>query len=149
MHRSLLLFAGLLALAACNRPQAPAEPESAKQPTPVTADTALVFSDPAAPLAVQAGSTFTLLLESNASTGYSWALADSLAPGLLRQVSHQYEQGDNGAPSGPPVVGAPGHERWTFQALGAGTTAIRLAYTRPWEREAAAADTARFEVTIR
>ena len=128
---------------------APAAPESAKQPTPVMADTALVFSDQGAPIAVQAGSTFSLLLESNASTGYSWALADSLSPGLLRQVSHQYEQGDNGAASGPPVVGAPGHERWTFEAVGAGTTAIRMAYARPWEREAAPADTARFEVTIR
>lgn len=149
MHRSLLLIPTLLSLAACNRPPSPAAPLPDTSPTSVPADTARVFRDPSSPIAVQVGSTFTLLLESNASTGYSWTLADSLAPGLLRQAGHVYEQPESGTTSEPPVVGAPGHERWTFQALGAGTTTIRLAYARPWERDAPPADTARFTVTIR
>lgn len=91
------------------------------------------------------GEEFTVTLRANATTGYSWALADSLDPALLAHVRNDYVP--DPAPQG--MVGSGGHERWTFRALAAGETSIFLRYARAWEHRSAAAATAAFRVVIR
>jgi inhibitor of cysteine peptidase len=76
---------------------------------------------------VTVGSEFTISLESNASTGYSWELTSTL-PTWLELVSSEYIPGQ--AP--PGWVGVPGVEKWTFRASGAGTTTLTFEYRQPW-----------------
>lgn len=65
---------------------------------------------------------------SNASTGYSWSDSAQISDHtVLWQTSHTT------IPSSSSMLGAPGTEKWTFQALHEGTTTISLQYGRPWE----------------
>jgi inhibitor of cysteine peptidase len=80
-------------------------------------------------LTVAAGSTFTVTLCSNATTGYQWSESAQISdPSVAQQLSHVTL-----APQNTNVVGAPGSEVWTFKALKKGTTTIHMDYSRPWE----------------
>lgn len=74
---------------------------------------------------------FTLKLESNPTTGYTWFLQEYDAS-LIQPVSHHYEQGDK------KLIGSPGYELWTFKVKPAGfivphRTSLRFLYARGWE----------------
>lgn len=77
-----------------------------------------------------AGKSFTISLEENPSTGYSWSYKAD--PGLTfiseKSVSLKEE---------PMMVGAPDQKTWTFQAKKAGTYKIQFDYARPWEKDTA------------
>jgi len=72
------------------------------------------------------GALIEIALRANPSTGYSWAVAEH-DPQILRVI----EEGAF-APE-TALVGAPVQQVMRFQAVGAGQTALRLAYQRPWE----------------
>ena len=93
---------------------------------------------------LEKGDILNVILGSNPSTGYSWTeTAVVSSAGILKQDSHTYvEPGKTSV----PVVGAAGHERWTFTALEAGTTRVNLKYSRPWEKDTAPEWT--FELTV-
>ena len=74
-----------------------------------------------------AGERLTVTLESNATTGYSWALATAPDAAVLRLVGSEYVPPEDG------LVGEGGVEVWTFEGVEAGTTALELAYARPFE----------------
>ena len=86
------------------------------------------------------GEQVVLTLESNASTGYSWRLADEPDQDVLAFVSSEYV-----APQDGDLVGAAGAEVWTWNAVGEGSTVLRLEYVRPFEPDEVAET---FEVTI-
>jgi predicted secreted protein len=71
------------------------------------------------------GGILAIVLDSNPSTGASWKLIGTTGPVLsppgLGQVS----------PKPPGLVGVPGVAVFTFQAMRAGRTTVRLAYTAP------------------
>ena len=74
---------------------------------------------------------FTLQLNSNPTTGYSWFVV-SYPRNLLKVVKHQY------VPSTSKLIGAGGTEIWVFQALPAALAAptvikVIMMYARPWE----------------
>lgn len=76
-------------------------------------------------------SQFTIKLDSNRTTGYSWTLK-SYDKKFISQVSHKYI-----APN-TKLIGAPGYETWVFQASpnflkGSKITEVTLEYARPWE----------------
>jgi len=74
---------------------------------------------------VAVGETYTIVLESNPTTGYSWhAVYDEAG---LELVEQEYEPGESG------LIGAGGTERLIFKALAKGVYEIRLLYQRPWE----------------
>jgi len=80
-------------------------------------------------LEVAVGDTIKVTLCSNASTGFQWSETAQIgAPALIQQVEHEFV-----APEGEGLVGAPGNEVWTFEALEKGTTTIAMEYSRPWE----------------
>jgi inhibitor of cysteine peptidase len=88
------------------------------------------FRDPAVPIVVEKGQEFTIVLESNPTTGYQWQLFEPLDEDVVSLVKTEFEEGDT------ERVGAPGEERWTFKAEGLGETDISFVYVRPWESEA-------------
>jgi len=78
---------------------------------------------------------FTITLESNRTTGFSWYLA-SVDANLIEATGHVYEV--------PSVArfGAPGREVWAFRARPEAFAVPRLThvafrYMRPWEPDSA------------
>jgi predicted secreted protein len=100
----------------------------------------VVFSDPARPVSVRVGQTFTLKLRSNPTTGYMWKVAEPFSEGIIRFIGREYQAKKTDR------VGAGGMEIWTFRAVGMGETLIGLKYVRPWEKDTAPAETVTFKV---
>lgn len=76
-------------------------------------------------------SQFTIKLDSNRTTGYSWSLK-SYDKKFISLVSHEY------IPPNTKLIGAPGYETWVFQATpnffhASKMTQISLNYARSWE----------------
>jgi inhibitor of cysteine peptidase len=75
---------------------------------------------------------FTIKLQSNPTTGYSWFLR-TYDNNLIQPVSHRFQ-----SPAQKKLIGAPGYEFWTFRMKKAAfvvpqQTALRFTYTRPWD----------------
>ena len=80
---------------------------------------------------VKAGETFTIVLDSNPTTGFQWTAQANVGDAkMLEQTAHQYIAPNAGE---APVAGMAGIEEWTFRAVNTGTTRITLSYDRPWE----------------
>jgi inhibitor of cysteine peptidase len=93
---------------------------------------------------VAAGSTLTVSLCSNATTGFSWSqTAQIAAPTILQQTGHEYQ-----APT-TELAGAPGNEIWIFKALKRGQTALSMEYGQPWQGGAKAVCTFDLTVTVK
>ena len=82
-------------------------------------------------------------LDSNPTTGYSWALVSISDENVLQKVSDEYIPAPT--PTGEPIVGSGGEEIWTFAPLAAGTSTIEMEYIRPWEPDAPAGT---FNITV-
>jgi inhibitor of cysteine peptidase len=76
---------------------------------------------------VTSGQVMNIKLESNVTTGYKWTLVDEPQPAIVRLLSSRYDAPVAGG------VGAGGNEVWQFQAVGRGTTSLKLAYARSFE----------------
>ena len=94
-------------------------------------------------VSVAAGGSVTVTLESNATTGFSWALTENSDESVLQEAGHEYVAPET---RGTPVPGKGGEEVWTFNALKEGTSTISMEYKQPWDEEAEPADT--FELTV-
>jgi inhibitor of cysteine peptidase len=78
---------------------------------------------------VPAGSSFTVALWSNQTTGFKWSGSAVIGDQtIVQQTDHKYV-----APEAKEVVGAAGNEVWTFKAVKAGTTMVSMEYSQPWE----------------
>ena len=86
------------------------------------------------------GSSFTVTLDSNATTGYSWELKEISNPAVLEKTDNKYV-----APTSS-LIGAGGQEVWNFKALAPGTTTLSMEYSQPWEGGQKGANS--FDVTI-
>ncbi len=89
------------------------------------------------------GTSFTIILAANHTTGYSWRLAKPVDSNILRQLSETYSE-DNSA-----RIGSGGRELWTFEPLSKGKTALEFEYARPFEKDAAPVNTAKYTVEIK
>jgi predicted secreted protein len=89
------------------------------------------------------GKTFSIALDANPSTGYSWSQSIK-DPTVVAFVSNSYvtESRD------PQVVGGGGTDTFTFKTLAKGSTVITLKYARSWETGAPAAQTRTVTVTV-
>ena len=82
---------------------------------------------------VKTGYVFTVALDSNATTGFSWTEQAKIADGnILKQTAHEYIA-PRANDDTKPVAGMSGIEEWTFTAGQAGTTTANFSYDRPWE----------------
>ena len=73
------------------------------------------------------GETYTLILESNPTTGCMWLLAENSDEAVLELTDHEF------IPPATTVPGAGGEEVWTFKALQKGKSVITLDYGQHWE----------------
>jgi inhibitor of cysteine peptidase len=89
---------------------------------------------------VNAGQQFTITLDGNPSTGYTWEPKD-LDASMFQQVGDAQFISDNTG-----LVGAGGTLTLTFKALKTGSTDLTLVYHRPWEKDVAPVDT--YTVTV-
>jgi len=93
-----------------------------------------IFTSNKKPLLIsQKQPTFTITLQSNPTTGFSWQLK-SYSKNLINFIGHQYYP-----PKNKKLLGAPGYETWTFEAKKADYAVnqvghIRLDYARPWTK---------------
>jgi len=85
------------------------------------------YSDPSVPIVVEEGQEFSILLESNPTTGYQWQLTQPPDEAVLSLVKTEFEEPEEN------LLGAGGRERWTFKAEGRGRTTLYFVYVRPWE----------------
>jgi predicted secreted protein len=73
------------------------------------------------------GKTFNVTLGSNPTTGYQWQVAGIGDTNLVKFMQSTY------VPPQSNLLGAPGKQILTFEALKQGRTIISLGYVRPWE----------------
>ena len=97
----------------------------------------------AAPLALEVGQCCTVMLESNAGTGYAWQLAEpSAGTGRLRVELFGTQPCESGCCGFPVPVTC------NITALKPGRELVRLVYVRPWEKDKAPAAEKCFLVTV-
>ncbi|CAG1006320.1 hypothetical protein ANAEL_03410 [Anaerolineales bacterium] len=90
------------------------------------ASSTLQVTNPQQPIEVDAGNEFSLILESNPTTGYHWDIVGNLDSGTIEFVKSEYT-----STSAPNLVGGGGLDTWTFKAISAGETHITLGYYPP------------------
>lgn len=109
------------------------------------------YDNPDETIEVEAGLEFAIVLESNPTTGYSWQLAEPLDEDVVELVSSEFAKtsSESGTSEGEgEMVGVPGEEVWTFEAIAEGEAEIVLEYLRPWETDVAPESTETFKVTV-
>ena len=86
------------------------------------------YLNPGEPIKVKAGQIFAVRMESNPTTGYGWQLSKKLDNNIVL-VTNAYMPPDS------KLIGAGGHEVWTFKAIGEGQAEISMQYVRPWLKD--------------
>lgn len=97
------------------------------------------------PVTLPRGAAFTITLDSNPTTGYSWKLGGALNSKILKSEGGKYI---SPAQTDPPMVGKGGQEVWTFKAVGPGKQTVTLMYVRPWEKNVPPVRTQKIVVTV-
>ncbi len=100
---------------------------------PAPASYAFTEADNGKTVTLNTGVRVQVVLESNPTTGYAWAVTKS-DNAILKSESNTF---DNSA-CAEGVVGCGGKEIWNFTTADFGKTVLEMAYYRPWEN----ADTA-------
>jgi predicted secreted protein len=96
-------------------------------PSPLNQSTSPI--SPNATLSVKTNEQFYITLSSNPSTGYSWQVSSVSNPDMVRFVDSQYIRPES------ELIGAPGKQVLTFNALQEGSATIQLEYVQPWETD--------------
>jgi len=91
------------------------------------------------------GQVLVVTLESNPSTGYSWAVVENQNSILAQQGDSEFIQPEQ---SDPPMVGAGGWEVFRFKAISPGQETLELVYRRAWETDAEPANTFSIDVVV-
>jgi len=100
-------------------------------------------------LSVDRGDSVVVTLCSNATTGFQWGESAQIADdAVLRQTGHEFVAPEEKAGK-EPAPGTAGQEKWTFEAVGKGTTEVSMEYSRPWDDGEKGAWTFRMTVTVK
>ncbi|MDH3299426.1 MAG: protease inhibitor I42 family protein [Acidimicrobiia bacterium] len=102
----------------------------------------LTVTDRGATFDVAVGERFSIVLESNPSTGYAWAVEEPVPDQVLRLVDDLYHADESG------LVGGGGLQELVFEGVGDGSIDLGLWYVRPFDDPPEPADQARFEVVV-
>jgi inhibitor of cysteine peptidase len=131
MGPRLILAVAVLALAACGDDD---DSGSAEQTFTEANSGEEVQVDPA--------DRFEVQLESNPTTGYSWVLDEESTGGVISLEDDEFVEPDS------DLVGAPGTQVFTFEAVESGTTTLRLEYVRPFEDDPVAEQTMELVIEV-
>lgn len=101
-------------------------------------------TDPEAALEADAGKEFTLVIESNPTTGYHWEIVGGLDGAVVELVGREYQ-----STSEPGLVGGGGLDIWTFKAVDAGETTITLGHYPPSNDPVDPEETQTFTVVVK
>ncbi len=136
MRALFMVFAAFIALCtfACaqNEKAVSAAPETIRE-----------FGDPSQAIKVAVGEKFYIVLDSNATTGYSWQIAKKAVGPVVKFTGRDYETPRT------KLAGAGGRERLAFMAESAGTEKLTFHYKRPWEKNVDPARTVTFTVVAK
>ena len=100
----------------------------------------LDVSDSLSEVSLDVGDQLEVELEANPTTGYSWELGP--LPDGLELVSSDFEE------PGGSLVGAPGTQRFVFDAMGPGNGILRFEYVRLFEDPVVAEQVVEYVLTI-
>lgn len=100
-------------------------------------------TDPDTPLKVKVGKEFTIIIQSNPSTGYTWRLAEPLDETLVQFVEKDYRADK------PVRPGSGGRDIWKFEAVSVGETEITFNLFPPSASDATSHQTVTFTVVVR
>ena len=104
------------------------------------------FVDPGRPIEVTVGQDFRIVLDANPTTGFLWKLSAPVDESVVKPLGDEYV---DIPPTSVPLTGAGGKHVWKFRAVGRGQTAIRLTYSRPWEKDVPALKDVTYHVNVR
>jgi len=124
-------------LVGCAPAPAPVTPPASQ---PVAPSGALEFTNPSQRITVPVGVSFTINVNANPTTGYTWEVGFDQS--LLKLVKRY-------TPSGTGMIGAGGVESFEFEGMKAGETEIYLNYKRSFEPNNPALETKNFKVTVK
>ena len=82
--------------------------------------------DSAREIVLATNHTFEIVLPSNPTTGYDWALNID-HPEVVRNISHQFVTDSSGR------VGVGGNTTWTLRTVNTGNALLIFSYNRTWE----------------
>lgn len=138
-HSIVITIAALLALA---MPIA-AQESNSTAPKSASRVVTVIDQDNGKDIDLPQGGILLVKLDSNPSTGYSWAVAGNSAPLKLEKTTvRKGNQSDH-------MAGAPGTQELRFSGISAGVALLTLEYRRPWEHDVAAARTFSVKVKVR
>ena len=100
-------------------------------------------ADEVDPAPLQKGETFEITLDANATTGFSWEVAE-IDEDIVQLVGSEYVPDSNAE----RLVGKGGKTVFRFQAVGSGGTTIKLVYRRSWEADVEPLETHIVQVTV-
>ena len=100
-------------------------------------------ADGADPAALQQGETFEIILEANATTGFSWDIAE-IDEDIVQFLESEYVADSNAE----QLPGKGGKTIFRFQAVGSGETTLKLVYQRPWEKDVEPLETHVVQVSV-
>lgn len=109
----------------------------------VTDTTGKVSSDPAAPITTKPGGEFSIVLDSNPTTGYGWIVEGNVDGGIVKMKGRDFRR------SRTRLAGAGGADVFRFRAVGKGETVVFFRYARPWEKGAEPLRKAAFLIVVR
>ncbi|MBM3902780.1 MAG: protease inhibitor I42 family protein [Verrucomicrobia bacterium] len=92
------------------------------------------------------GDRLRVELPSNPSTGYSWQTMELNSWVLARTKRPEFTPDWVVGADRQRMVGSGGWLTLEYEAIGAGTSPVKIAYSRPWETNAAPAKT--FQLTV-
>lgn len=121
-------------------PAAKPAPAPSTPVTPAAPSAPLEYTDAAQRITVPVGVSFTINVNANPTTGYTWEVGFDQS--LLKLVKRY-------TPSGTGMIGAGGVETFEFEGMKAGETEIYLNYKRSFEPNNPALETKNFKVTVK
>jgi predicted secreted protein len=92
-----------------------------------TEKSSVQYSETAREIQAKVGEGFTIRLEANETTGYTWRGNERFDRSYLELTGTLYQ------PDQPQRPGSGGEQIYHFKALKAGGTQIKLTYKRSWE----------------
>jgi predicted secreted protein len=119
---------------------------SAAEPAGATCDQFASTPSIAQTRTIDLGADLTVVLCSNASTGYSWG-EPTIADAAILNLANRAFQEPNTASL--PIVGAAGADVLTLHGAAKGTTTLAIAYGQPWDGGDQDAWTFQLTVTVR
>jgi len=127
--------------------------ESSKEPIPyeetdINGGIIFTMENNKTTITIKPNELFIVQLEGNITTGYTWEVQELDEDFLQQQGEMEYRQLETSADSTAeePLAGAPGEFSFSFKALKAGDTELRLIYHRTFEPDVAPLD--EFSITV-